>query len=151
MRSAMAAPLLPAALEYIRGHIRRTADALIDRLLAARHFDGIEDLAVALPKAIVTELIGLPEDGRENMLLRASSSFDILGVQNERGRRGMDTIKEMRRWITERATPERLRAGSWTARIHDLVREGLIRSAFAPQLIRDYISPSLDTTISAIG
>lgn len=151
MRVAMAAPLLPGALEAVRDRIEQTAADLVDHLLTLGSFDAIADLARVLPLTVVTDLVGLPEDGRENMLAWAASSFDILGVQNERGRHGLETIKEMRRWIETRATPERLKPGSWTARILELARDNRIPAAFAPLLIRDYINPSLDTTISATG
>lgn len=151
MRVAMAAPLLPGALAGIRDQVFEAASSLVARLVQRRSFDGIADLARFLPVSLVTELVGLPEDGRENMLLWAASSFDILGVQNERGRRGVEVIREMRHWIATRATPDRLKPGSWTARIRDLAARGEIPEAFAPQLIRDYINPSLDTTISATG
>jgi cytochrome P450 len=91
MRTAMAEPLLPGALEKIRGQIEATADTLIAELVLRRRFDGVEDLARHLPLTIVTELVGLPEDGRENMLKWAAAAFDILGVQNERGRQGIGT------------------------------------------------------------
>lgn len=151
MRVAMGAPLLPGALQAIRSQIEQVAALLVDDLVARRRFDGIADLARHLPLTIVTQLVGLPEDGRDNMLSWAAASFDILGVQNERGRNGIATIKEMRRWISTRATPERLKANSWTARILQLVKSGQITADVAPLLIRDYINPSLDTTISATG
>lgn len=151
MRVAMGAPLLPGALAAIRGRIAQAAASLVDDLVARRHFDGIADLARFLPLTIVTELVGLPEDGRDNMLSWAAASFDILGIQNERGRKGIETIKEMRRWITTQATADRLKPGSWTVRIHQLAASGRIEADVCPLLIRDYINPSLDTTISATG
>lgn len=151
MRVAMAQPLLPGPLESIRGMVEEAATQLVDDLLARSSFDGMADLARHLPLTVVTELVGLPVDGRENMLNWAAASFDILGVQNERGRRGVETVREMRHWITTRATKERLKPGSWTARIHDLVADGTIEADVCPYLIRDYINPSLDTTISATG
>lgn len=151
MRVAMAEPLLPGPLENIRILVEGAAVRLVDELVEMRRFDGVADLARYLPLTVVTELVGLPEDGRENMLNWAAASFDILGVQNERGRQGIETIKEMRHWIATRATADRLKPNSWTARIHELVRDGKIEPDICPQLIRDYINPSLDTTISATG
>jgi cytochrome P450 len=151
LRRAMGEPLLPLALEQHRAWIEAAAEELIDALCVRRRFDGMLDLARYLPMTIVTKLVGLPEDGRDNMLKWAAASFDILGVQNERGRSGMECIKEMRQWIADRATPDTLRPGSWTARIFDLSGRGELPAALVPQLIRDYINPSLDTTISATG
>jgi cytochrome P450/ferredoxin-NADP reductase len=149
MRSAMGAPLLPSALTAHRSRIVEAAEALVDELCERRSFCGVVDLAQRLPLTVVTELVGLPGDGAENMLRWAAASFDILGIQNERGQAGTETIKEMRRWIANRATVERLRPGSWTARILELAEAGEIPASMAPQLVRDYINPSLDTTIAA--
>ena len=153
MRAVVAAPLLPGALESIRGRIEAEAEAeaLIGRLLSRNSFDGMADLARHLPLTIVTELVGLAEDGRENMLHWAAAAFDILGVQNERGQCGMQTMTEMRRYIATEAVPERLKPGSWTGRLYELVDRGQIPRDMVPLLVRDYISPSLDTTISATG
>ena len=151
MRKAMGEPLLPRSLEQWRSRIEAIAEELIEKLVRQGSFDGMRDFARSLPLTVVTELVGLPDDGRENMLTWANASFDILGEQNERGRQGMETIKEMRHWIATKASGDRLKAGSWTARIRDLAEAGMIPAEFVPQLIRDYINPSLDTTISATG
>jgi cytochrome P450 len=110
MRSTMGRPLTPKALEDVRTQIEAEAHALIDRLLARRSFNGMADLACHLPLTIVTELVGLPKDGRENMLTWAAGGFDIFGVQNDRGRRGVETVKEMRSYIIDQAVPVRLKA-----------------------------------------
>ncbi len=151
MRAAMAALLLPGALDVIRGRIEREARDLVERLLQKDRFDGMADLARHLPLGIVTELVGLAKGGRENMLQWAAGSFDILGVQNERGRRGLETIKEMRRYIASEGVPEKLRPGSWTARLYELAGRGQISREMVPVLFREYIALSLDTTISATG
>lgn len=151
MRAAMATPLLPAALEGLRESIEVAAVKVVDRVVGSGGFDGMADFARKLPLSLVTELVGLPDDGRANMLNWAAASFNILGVQNERGRRGVETLTEMRQWIATKATLDRLKPGSWTARIHELARDGAIPVDFVPHLFRDYINPSLDTTISATG
>ena len=151
MRATMQKPLIPKAIESIQGRIETEAQSLVDRLLTLRSFDGMRDLARHLPLTIVTELVGLPEDGRENMLAWAAGGFDIFGVQNARGQRGVETVKEMRQYILTKATPDRLKAGSWTARIYELAAQGQIPRDICPLLVRDYIGPSLDTTIAASG
>ena len=151
IRVQMATPLLPGALDAVRGQIEDTAEALITRLVRQQHFDGMIDLARHLPETLVTELVGLPEDGRDNMLLWAASAFDITGIQNERGRRGVEVLNEMRHWIVTQATPDRLKPGSLTARIRDLVATGDIPEAQFLGVMNDYITPALDTTISATG
>lgn len=151
MRRVVSAPLLPGALADIRPTIAAAAEALVDGLLTRDRIDGMRDIARFLPETVVTELVGLPTDGRENMLEWAAAAFDILGVQNERGRKAVQTIQEMRVWMETRARPEFLKPGSWTNRIVQMVYDGLVEDWKAQGLLRDYINPSLDTTISATG
>ncbi|WP_282606334.1 cytochrome P450 [Pelagibius sp. Alg239-R121] len=151
LRRAMAPPLLPGALKAIRGEVQRHSDALIDRLCAAAGFDVMADLARYLPLTIVRDMVGLPDFGQENMLKWAAAAFDVLGEQNERGKCALAAIEEMREFIGTGATPDKLKQGSWTRRIHELVDQGGLSAGLAQFAIRDYINPSLDTTISATG
>lgn len=150
IRQATSAPLLPGALARIRPLIDEAATALIQRLIRGSRFDAISDLATHLPLAIVRDLVGLPDFGRENMLRWANATFDLLGIQNERGRRAVEVFLEQRRFA-QTQTPDMLKAGSWTKRLFDLVEQGLLAPDLAPVAMRDYLNPSLDTTISATG
>jgi len=88
MRSTMQKPLVPKALESIQNRIEAEAHSLVDRLLVLASFDGMRDLARHLPLTIVTDLVGLPEDGRENMLAWAAGGFDILVCRTSEAGRG---------------------------------------------------------------
>jgi len=149
LRRAMAPPLLPGALSEIREAVQQAADALVEDLLARDGFDAVADLARHLPLHIVRDMVGLPAFGRDNMLKWAAAAFDVLGCQNSRGRAALPVIQAMRTFIEKRATRENLKPGSWTRRIHELVDAGFLDPGLAPFAIRDYINPSLDTTISA--
>lgn len=151
LRRAMAPPLLPGALETIRPEVERVADALIEGLVDRGSFDAVTDLARYLPLKIVTEMVGLPDFGQDNMLKWAAAAFDVLGRQNERGEKALEAIAEMRAFIEGQVNRDTLKEGSWTYRILDLVDQGALEPALAPFAIRDYINPSLDTTISATG
>ncbi|MBD9596880.1 cytochrome P450/oxidoreductase [Ensifer sp. ENS05] len=151
IRRATSAPLLPGALEKVRDQIEGAADELIDRLAEQDDFDAIKDLATHLPLTIVRDLVGLPDFGRENMLRWANATFDLLGVQNERGRAAIEVFLEQRRFAQTQATPELLKQGSWTRRLFELVEAGALAPDLAPVAMRDYLNPSLDTTISATG
>lgn len=81
----------------------------------------------------------------------ASAAFDMQGVQNQRGQAARGVIAEMRDFISKNATTDTLKPGSWTHRISEMTERGELDPELAPFTIRDYINPSLDTTISAIG
>jgi cytochrome P450 len=151
IRAKMARPLLPQSLKNIREQVQVAAAGLIERLTKARSFDGMKDLASYLPLTLVTELLGLPEDGRKNMLHWAAGAFDITGIQNERGKRGIETIKEMRDWVMTKVTPESLKPDGLVARIRGLIDAGELEEGYFLSIMNDYLTPSLDTTISATG
>ncbi|WP_158818826.1 cytochrome P450 [Methylocapsa sp. S129] len=150
IRQATSAPLLPGALDQIRPLINESAEQLIDRLVAVGDFETMRDLATHLPLTIVRDLVGLPDYGRENMLRWANATFDLLGVQNARGKAALAVFLEQRRFA-QTQTPAMLKSGSWTRRLFDLVDEGALPAELAPVSMRDYLNPSLDTTISATG
>jgi cytochrome P450 len=151
IRSATTPPLLPRALETIRSQVNAAAAELIDRLVGLRRFDAMQELAPHLPLTIVRDMVGLPDFGRDNMLRWANATFDLLGVQNGRGKAAVEVFLEQRRFAQSQIRPEVLKPGSWTRRLLDLVEQGLLDPELAPVAMRDYLNPSLDTTISATG
>ena len=151
IRGALEPPLRPRALEEVRPVVERAAEAIIDDLVAKREFDAIAEFAQPLPLLIVRDLIGLPDFGRENMLKWASAAFNMMGMQNERGRRAEADILEMRAFLKDGLSRDAVKPGSWIDRIFGLMEAGDLDPDLGRMAMRDYINPSLDTTISALG
>lgn len=151
LRGIIGAPLMPQALEELQAQIRAAADGLIERLARTKSFDGVVDLARFLPVSIVSHLVGLPEDGRENMLDWAAATFDCMGPDNGRFAAAMPMLGEMIAYTVEQAGPDKVKPGSWAARIYDAVDQGMVPREQVPALLLDYLGPSLDTTIFATG
>ncbi len=151
LRKIVGAPLTVQALQEVKDRIASSAGDLIDRLIARDTFDGMLDLAQYLPLSIVTELVGMPDFGRENQLKWAAAVFDMLGGDNERAQKALPIVHEMRAYTNAGATQDKVRPGSWVAKLYDAARDGLIESSRVQVLMRDYLGPSLDTTIFATG
>ncbi len=151
LRKVIAHPVMPSGLAEVKPRIEETAQQLIDTLVQRDAFDGMTDLAQILPLTIVSELLGLPEFGRQNMLRWAAATFDALGGDNARTERAFPTIMELRAFCAEDVRRDTVRPGSWVARLFEAVDEGSIDPALVPMFTRDYIAPSLDTTIFATG
>ena len=151
LRKVVGAPVMPDRLAAMRPRIMASAEALIDRLLVREGFDGMSDLAHYLPVSIVSELVGLPEAGRENMLRWAAATFDMLGGKNARLDEALPIVMEMRAYCEHQATRENVREGGWVAMLYDAAEAGLIEAQKVPVLMRDYLGPALDTTIFATG
>ncbi|TFV37610.1 cytochrome P450 [Bradyrhizobium frederickii] len=149
LRAIIAAPLLPRALDEIGPEIRAEARRLVEDLVSRGRFDAVTDLAQHLPLTIVSKLVGLEEYGRGSMLRWASATFNVLGAMNDRACAAMADVQEMRHYLGGSAIRERLRPGSWGDRIFAAADRGEIEPERCPVLMRDYLGPSLDTTIFA--
>ena len=71
LRALVAKAFLRGQIERLRPAVQRIADELLDAAIAKQeregHFDLIADYAEPLPVAIIAELLGVPEDQRENL------------------------------------------------------------------------------------
>lgn len=150
-RAVTSAPLLPGALDTVRPRIERAAETLVDHLVEKRSFDAVRDLAQYLPVTIVSELVGLHGAGPEKMLQWAAATFDLFSSPNHRTPKALETLKDLRAFLEIYGRPEKLKEGGWAKRIFEVGPERGFSLEACAQLMRDYINPSLDTTISAMG
>ena len=151
MRKVILPPLMPQALKEVIPDIKKASDQIINELINKKEFDGVTELAQYLPLSIVRDLVGLPDFGKKNMLKWAAASFDVLGIQNERGIKGVQEIVELRKFISGKINLNNVKSKSWIERILKMIDAGILDETLGNRIIRDYINPSLDTTISAIS
>lgn len=149
MRKVLIAPLMPRALKELTERITGEAEDLVERLVGKKHFDAATELAQHLPVTIVSELVGLPEEGRERMLAWAPANFDCFGPMNQRTLDAFPIVEEMVRFAFEECVPGKLKPDSWAERIWAAAERGEIRREQCPIMMNDYMGPSLDTTIFA--
>jgi cytochrome P450 len=108
-------------------------------------------LAHHLPLTIVSTLVGLPEDGRERLLVWASSAlFNCIGPLNERTISAFPVVEETVEYATTQAVRGKLKPDSWGEALHDAADRGEVPRKAVPVMMVDYMGPSLDTTIFAI-
>lgn len=150
-RAITFAPLTPKALEAVRVRIEAEARTIADRMADQREFDAAQDLAPHLPLTIVRDLVGLGEHGRDNMLEWGAATFELMGDPGARRDAAVGNLKNLRRFLEHPETLQSLTPDGWASRATRRGIEQGIEPDRAAELMRDYIAPSLDTTISAIG
>ena len=151
-RAVTSEPLLPGALVDIEPRLKASADQLIETLCARGEFDAVADLAQYLPMTIVAELVGLPQKADSAQMLKwASAAFNLFGTENARTEQAFIDLENLRDFLLEYGRPEKLKDGGWAKRIFDVGPERGFSFELCAQLMRDYINPSLDTTISTTG
>ena len=151
IRKVTSRPLMPRALKEIEPRITAAAEKLIDDLVVRDTFEGMTELAQYLPLTIVSELVGIPEYGRDSMLSWAAATFNVQGPMNELGKAGMEHIKGFHEFCRSEAVPGNLTLGGWAIQIYEAADRGEIPHEFCSHMMREYLVPSLDTTIAATG
>ena len=151
LRDVLRRPLTPRALRPLHDEISAQAESVAERLVANGAFDAATELAHHLPVTVVSNLVGLPEKGRERMLVWAREMFNCFGPMNDRAIASFPVLQEMMDYAATEAVPGKLKPGSWAEGIHDAVARGEVSPKACPAMMVDYLGPSLDTTISAIS
>jgi len=149
-RDIIGRPLTPRSLADLRPDAQAIADQLTDRLVEQRRFDAVSDLAEVLPSTWVPDLLGWPDDERSHLVAWASDQFDGIGPLNDRALAAGDGILALAAYA-ERLAGSVLPETSFGARIQRAAERGEVEASRCPMLFIDYLAPSLDTTISAIG
>jgi cytochrome P450 len=150
LRRVVIRPLTPAAIKSLEDEVQREAEAVVDRLCARGRFCATGELATYLPVTMVSNAVGLPEEGRERMMAWSAGMFNCFGPMNERARSSMPVLSEMMHYARTHAVPGKLKPGSWAEAIHHAAA-GEVPPEAVPVMMIDYMGPSFDTTIFAIA
>ena len=151
LRRIIGKRLTPKAVSSMRAEVTAAAEAVVDELLERGEFDAVTDLAQRLPMSVVPDMLGWPDEGRHHLLEWGSATFDAMGPSNQRAQRALPTVLEMIEFANHTAATGNLTPGSVGAGILDARDRGDVTAQQCPMLLVDYLGPSLDTTISAIG
>ncbi|HEY4418860.1 MAG TPA: cytochrome P450 [Pseudonocardia sp.] len=151
LRKVVAHRLTPRALRPMRELVTERADELVACLVERGSFDAVSDLARALPLSIVPDFIGWPQEGREHLLEWAGANFDSFGPMNARAQRAMPKCGEMAAYGAEIVRTGNVLPGSLGAGVLEARDQGEVTTEQCMMLMLDYLAPSLDTTISAVG
>lgn len=150
LRKIIERPVMPKQLNALRQQIIDEADNHVEQLVKRDRFEVITELAQHLPVTIVSNLVGLPEAGRERMLDWAPANFNCFGpADSPLTQSSFPILEEMVKYALEECVPEKLKAGGWAAQIWEAADRGEISHDICPKLMNDYMGPSLDTTIFA--
>jgi cytochrome P450 len=150
-RHAIATVISAKAVKAMRETFECEAAAMIDPLVARGRFDGMSDLAVPFPVKVVPDQVGLPEDGRENLLPYGSMVFNGFGPRNAHFETAMAKGAAVRDWIMGCTRREILHDGGLGARIHDVAQADGFAEPERELLVRSVLSAGVDTTVHGLG
>ncbi|GAB3573177.1 cytochrome P450 [Amycolatopsis endophytica] len=151
LRAIVASSLTPRALATRKPGIAQQAEQLVAGLVERGEFDAVTELAQVLPLSVVPDFVGLPQEGRDQLLDWASAVFNAIGPPNERSQRSLPALAELGEYAGRLANSGALAEGSLGAGVLAAAADGRIPATQCPALLLDYLGPALDTTISAVG
>jgi len=150
-RAVLTRILSPAAINILRDSFAREADALVDRLVESREFDGVADLAEAYPLKVFPDAVGLSEDGRENLMPYGTMVFNSFGPRNDLFDKAMANAGPVRDWIMSKCSRAALAPDGLGIQIFHAVDAGELSEAEAGMLVRSFLSAGIDTTVYGLG
>jgi cytochrome P450 len=151
LRRILSVRLGRRAMHGVAPDIHRRAEEIVDALVERGSFDAVADLAHRFPVEIVGDLIGLPRDGREELLGLVDANFNCFGPDNDRTRTSTASQPKLAEYIATRAARDALGEGSMGRAVFDAAEAGTIPVEHAPRLLMTYVTAGMDTTVHAIG
>ena len=155
VRAVLARILSPRTVMQIRETFAAEAEALIDRALAraaaGEVVDGVRDIAEPYPLKVFPDAVGVPAEGRENLLAYGDMIFNSFGPRNALLARAAERVQPVTAWIMAHCDRQNLRPGGFGDLIWQAADAGEITHAEAPLLVRSFLSAGVDTTINGLG
>lgn len=141
-RRMLASALSVHSLAADAPRVERTARAVVEAAAARGTVDVVADLARPYALSVLADVLGLAEDGREQLPGWSERAFDVFGPAGERFGAALPAVGELFAHTAAMTEPGRVRPGSRAAALID---------AGAAADILNYTWPGLATTADALG
>ena len=151
LRAVLSAELSPRALRGLKAQIEARADDVVSALVEQGSFDAVQGLARRFPVDVVSELVGLPTEAREQLLGLADAAFNTFGPMNDLTIGSLSQMPQIGAYIGQAMTREQLAPNSWGAGVYAAVDRGDISEADGVQMLVAFIVAGMDTTVNSIG
>ncbi|MFM6930986.1 MAG: cytochrome P450 [Novosphingobium sp.] len=139
------------ALRKVMPQWQAKADALVDSLVGTGPFDAVPALAEAFPLAVFPDLIGLREQGRENLIPYATVAFNAFGPRNALLAETMQAAVEATEWVMQSCKRDMLTPGGWGMQVYEAADRGECTASEAERLVRSFLTAGVDTTVNGIA
>ena len=148
LRTHLTRPLMPGALRQHRDMLKSMISEQVRQVADGCTFDAVAEVAKHLPMAAISFLVGIPEDGRQNMLRWATAIFNMVGPDSPAFAEDLATFREFRAYLLS-IDPAQLHENGWAKMLFDTVEAGKLTIGEARAALSGLLGPSLDTTINA--
>jgi 4-methoxybenzoate monooxygenase (O-demethylating) len=142
----------PRALRGLREAWLADAEDLVDQVLArGDRFDAVHSLAEAFPLRVFPDAVGIPREGRENLLPYGDHLFNAFGPGNDLVAKGVPRVAELSGWVNAQCARDVLTGDGFGAQIWSASDRGDITPEQAPLVVRSLLSAGVDTTVHGLS
>jgi cytochrome P450 len=144
-------PMRPGPIEELKPRLRGFAGNLVDELRQRDRLDAVDDIAKAMPIEIVTDLVGVEGLTQEQLFDYGVSGFNSIGPLF--APRTAPALEHMAGYVAyaEENFPDKVRDGGWADQLFKNGKEAGWSDELCRGVMNDYIYPSIDSTVAAIG
>ncbi|BBH68321.1 cytochrome P450 [Actinoplanes sp. OR16] len=151
-RRVLSAIIGPRALHRLRDQWATVADDLVDRVLSGGDVvDAVPALAEAFPLRVFPDAVGIPAEGRENLLPYGDHLFNAFGPPNDLVVAGAPRIADLSAWVNAQCARDVLSPDGFGAAIWAAADRGDLTSEQAPLVVRSLLSAGVDTTVHGLS
>ncbi|TQM01924.1 cytochrome P450 [Pseudonocardia kunmingensis] len=151
-RRVLAKVLGPRALRRLREAWFADADILVEQVLAGpAEFDAVTALAEAFPLRVFPDAVGVPAQGRENLLPYGDHAFNAFGPSNDLVAKGAPRVAELSAWVNAQCARDVLSGDGFGAAIWAASDRGDITPEQAPLVVRSLLTAGVDTTVHGLS
>jgi cytochrome P450 len=153
VRPVIASALSPRALTEMAAAFSADAEALLRDV--KQHGGEVIDAVGAISRPFVykvlPDLLGLPEQGRENMTAFGHMVWATLGPQNELFREAMQNVGPVIEWVEQCCNRENLRRDGLGIQMFLAADRGQVTADEAKLLVGILLSAAADTTVMTVS
>ncbi|GAA3194499.1 cytochrome P450 [Actinocorallia longicatena] len=150
-RAVLSKILGPRALRGLREQWFLAAQELVDQVLEEPEFDAVPALAEAFPLKVFPDAVGIPAEGRENLLPYGDHLFNSFGPPNELVAKGNPQAADLSAWVNAQCRREVLTPDGFGAAIWAAADRGDLLPEQAPLVVRSLLSAGVDTTVHGLA
>ncbi|RFU21490.1 cytochrome P450 [Geodermatophilus marinus] len=150
-RRVLSKVLGPRALHRLRERWAADAEALVDEVLDRGEFDAVPHLTEAFPLRVFPDAVGIPQEGRENLLPYGNHAFNAFGPDNDLTRAGAPRVAELSAWVAAQCARDVLAPEGFGADIWAQADRGEITPEQAPLVVRSLLTAGVDTTVHGLS
>jgi cytochrome P450 len=153
VRPVIAAALSPQALKKMASDFNAAADSLLRQVKerSGETIDAVADISRPFVYKVLPDLLGLPQEGRENLTAFGHMVWATLGPQNELFQEAMENTGPVIEWVDRCCNRENLDPEGLGMQMFLAADRGQVTQDQAKLLVGILLSAAADTTVMTLG